>query len=238
MPKMVKMIWLGAVALFMAFLAACSADGPVQVITPDGDIYSTKEYNKLVKEGAIEENNDADEEETGEGGDEEDGGDGEESGGEDGDGDENDGDEESSDPEISSSSAKEGSSSSSKPASSSAAPGKETVVDEDEGEYSFGTDDMEEVSDDVKSVLDALKKKLDKDEDAEGFAKADLEYDEDSLPADAFDDSDYFCYTNGGEWLQITKDMLAEYIPRYKSGASYFNAKFGDACKAVYTRAK
>ena len=54
MKTMVKNIWILAGASLMAFFVACSADGPVQVITPKGDILGEDEYAEMVEKGEVD----------------------------------------------------------------------------------------------------------------------------------------------------------------------------------------
>ena len=134
-------------------------------------------------------------------------------------------------------------SSSSEPESSSAEPGKQTVANTAEGDFSFGTDDMKEVSESAQSELDSLKQILDEGGTVEGFEKTDMEFNEETLPVEVFDEMDFFCFTGEGEWLQITKETLGEYIPHYRKDHAwgnlrYFDIKFMDACEAVYIRHK
>lgn len=249
----VKKFWFFAMVLAMAFFAACSADGPVQVITPKGDILSEDEYAELVEKGEIDEQGNVIVKDTTA--------------------------KSSSSKKVSSSSAKssssssgkvssssekatssssemvdssagaesssseEAESSSSEPESSSAEPGKETVANTDEGDFSFGTDDMEEVSASAQSELDSLKEILDNGGTVDGFEKTEMEFNEETLPVEIFDEQDFFCFTGEGEWLQITKEMLGQYIPHYKNDHAWgnlrhFDVKFMDACSSVYIRRK
>lgn len=256
----VKKFWFFAMVLAMAFFAACSADGPVQVITPKGDILSEDEYAELVEKGEIDEQGNVVVKDTTA--------------------------KSSSSKKVSSSSAKSSSSSSgkvssssekatsssskaessssekvdssadtessssekvesssSKPESSSAEPGKETVANTEEGDFSFGTDDMEEVSASAQSELDSLKEILDNGGTVDGFEKTEMEFNEETLPVEIFDEQDFFCFTGEGEWLQITKEMLGQYIPHYKNDHAWgnlrhFDVKFMDACSSVYIRRK
>lgn len=240
----VKKFWFFAMVLAMAFFAACSADGPVQVITPKGDILSEDEYAELVEKGEIDEQGNVVVKDTTA--------------------------KSSSSKKVSSSSAKSSSSekasssssekvdssadaessssekvesSSSEPESSSAEPGKQTIINEDEGEFSIGTDDMTAVSDDAQSELDSLKEILDNGGSVDGFELADSEFNEETLLYEDFNDNDFFCFTGEGEWMQITREQLGEHIPHYKNGKAWgnfrhFDVKFMDACAAVYIRRK
>ena len=253
MTTLVKKFWFFAMVLAMAFFAACSADGPVQVITPKGDILSEDEYAELVEKGEIDEQGNVIVKDTTA--------------------------KSSSSKKVSSSSAKSSSSSSGKassssekatssssekvdssadaesssseevessssePESSSAEPGKETIANVDEGDFSFGSNDMEEVSDSTQSELDSLKQILDEGGTVEGFEETDMEFNENTLPFEAFDEMDFFCFTGEGEWMQITRESLGEYIPHYKNGLAWgnlehFDIRFMDACSSVYIRRK
>lgn len=253
MTTLVKKFWFFAMVLAMAFFAACSADGPVQVITPKGDILSEDEYAELVEKGEIDEQGNVIVKDTTA--------------------------KSSSSKKVSSSSAKSSSSSSGKvssssekatssssekvdssadaessssekvessssePESSSAELGKETVANTEEGDFSFGTDDMEEVSASAQSELDSLKEILDNGGTVDGFEKTEMEFNEETLPVEIFDEQDFFCFTGEGEWLQITKEMLGQYIPHYKNDHAWgnlrhFDVKFMDACSSVYIRRK
>ena len=148
----------------------------------------------------------------------------------------------SSSEKVDSSSDKE-ESSSSEPESSSAEPGKQTVINEDEGDFSIGTDDMTAVSDDAQSELDSLKEILDNGGSVDGFELADSEFNEETLLYEDFNDNDFFCFTGEGEWMQITREQLGKHIPHYKNGQAWgnfrqFDVKFMDACAAVYIRRK
>ena len=252
MKTMVKNIWILAGASLMAFFVACSADGPVQVITPKGDILSEDEYAELVEKGEIDEQGNvvvkdttaksssskkvssssakssSSEKATSSSSSAKDSS--------------SSGEAESSSSEAKSSSSEEAESSSSEPESSATA-GKETIINEEEGEFSIGTDDMTAVSDDAQSELDSLKEILDNGGSVDGFELADSEFNEETLLFEDFNDNDFFCFTGEGEWMQITREQLGEHIPHYKNGKAWgnfrhFDVKFMDACAAVYIRRK
>ena len=136
-------------------------------------------------------------------------------------------------------------SSSATPTSSSAVPGQTTIsnISGDTGDFSVGQNDMVEVADDVQSELDSLKEILDNGGTVDGFEKTDMEFNEETLPVEIFDEQDFFCFTGEGEWLRITKEMLGTYIPHYKNDHAWgnlrhFDIKFMDACAAVYIKRK
>lgn len=253
MKTMVKNIWILAGASLMAFFVACSADGPVQVITPKGDILGEDEYAEMVEKGEVDDQGNvivkdttaksssskkvsssstkgssSSEKATSSSSSAKDSS--------------SSGEAESSSSEAKSSSSEEAESSSSEPESSATA-GKETIINEEEGEFSIGTDDMTAVSDDAQSELDSLKEILDNGGSVDGFELADSEFNEETLLYEDFDDNDFFCFTGEGEWMQITREQLGKHIPHYKNGQAWgnfrqFEVKFMDACEAVYIRRK
>ena len=250
---MVKNIWILAGASLMAFFVACSADGPVQVITPKGDILGEDEYAEMVEKGEVDDQGNvivkdttaksssskkvsssstkgssSSEKATSSSSSAKDSS--------------SSGEAESSSSEAKSSSSEEAESSSSEPESSATA-GKETIINEEEGEFSIGTDDMTAVSDDAQSELDSLKEILDNGGSVDGFELADSEFNEETLLYEDFNDNDFFCFTGEGEWMQITREQLGKHIPHYKNGQAWgnfrqFEVKFMDACEAVYIRRK
>ena len=258
MTKRMKLLAFGVVALTIAFFAACSSDGPMLIITPNGDVYSEEEYNELVESGQVDEagnvivedtdaKSSSSKKATSSSGKASSSSSAKSGSSSSGDGDD---DSSSSGKASSSSSAKDGSSSSAKaessssePESSSAEVGKETVIDEDEGIFSIGTDDMTAVSDDAQSELDSLKEILDNGGTVDGFELADSEFNEETLLYEDFDENDFFCFTGEGEWLKITREQLGKHIPHYKNVEAWgnfrqFDVKFMDACAAVYIRRK
>lgn len=253
MKTMVKNIWILAGASLMAFFVACSADGPVQVITPKGDIISEDEYAEMVEKGEVDDQGNvivkdttaksssskkvsssstkgssSSEKATSSSSSAKDSS--------------SSGEAESSSSGAKSSSSEEAESSSSEPESSATA-GKETIINEEEGEFSIGTDDMEVVSEEGQSELDSLKEILDNGGSVDGFELADSEFNEETLLYEDFNDNDFFCFTGEGEWMQITREQLGKHIPHYKNGQAWgnfrqFEVKFMDACAAVYIRRK
>ena len=253
MTKKVKVLAFSVVALTIAFFDACSSDGPMVVITPNGEVYSEDEYNELVENGEVDEKGNvvvtdstaksssskktsssstkgssSSEKATSSSSEKASSS--------------SSGKVDSSSDEAKSSSSEKVDSSSSEP-ESSAAVGKETVIDEDEGIFSIGTDDMTVVSEDVQSELDSLKEILDDGGTVDGFELADSEFNEETLLYEDFNDNDFFCFTGEGEWLKITREQLGKHIPHYKNGEAWgnfrqFDVKFMDACAAVYIRRK
>lgn len=126
--------------------------------------------------------------------------------------------------------------------SSSSTVRQETLTD-GEGNFSVGTDDMEDVSSGTQSELDSLKEILDNGGTIDGFEEVATEFDENTLTYESFDEGDYYCFTGEGEWMHVTRELLGKYIPHYKNGQAWgnlrhFDVKFMDACEGVYFRRK
>ena len=222
MMKEMKILAFGIVALTMSLFVACSTDGDPVIVAPNGEIYSQEEYAEFEEKGELDERGNVVV---------------------------TDSTAKSSSSKKASSSSTKGSSSSEKVDSSSSEPessaavGKETVIDEDEGIFSIGTDDMTVISESDQSELDSLKQILDDGGSVDGFELADSEFNEETLLYEDFDENDFFCFTDEGEWLKITREQLGEHIPHYKNSKAWgnfrqFDVKFMDACAAVYIRRK
>ena len=102
---------------------------------------------------------------------------------------------------------------------------------------------MTVISENDQSELDSLKQILDEGGSVDGFELAESEFNEETLLYEDFDENDFFCFTDEGEWLKITREQLGEHIPHYKNGKAWgnfrqFDVKFMDACAAVYIRRK
>lgn len=126
--------------------------------------------------------------------------------------------------------------------SSSSTVRQETLTDGD-GNFSVGTNDMEDVSSGTQSELDSLKEILDNGGTIDGFEEVATEFDEETLTYESFDEGDYYCFTGEGEWMHVTRELLGQYIPHYKNGQAWgnlrhFDVKFMDACEGVYFRRK
>lgn len=126
--------------------------------------------------------------------------------------------------------------------SSSSTVRQETLTD-GEGNFSVGTDDMEDVSSGTQSELDSLKEILDNGGTIDGFEEVATEFNEQTLTYESFDEGDYYCFTGEGEWMHVTRELLGKYIPHYKNGQAWgnlrhFDVKFMDACEGVYFRRK
>jgi hypothetical protein len=138
---------------------------------------------------------------------------------------------------------KSSSSSAVAPESSSSAAAGQTTVSDGEGNFSLGTDDMEDVTPGTQTELDSLKEILDNGGTVAGFEEVATEFDENTLTYESFDEGDYYCFTGEGEWMHVTRDLLGRYIPHYRNGQAWgnlrhFDVKFMDACEGVYFRRK
>ena len=246
MMKEMKILAFGIVALTMSLFVACSTDGDPVIVAPNGEIYSQEEYAEFEEKGELDERGNvvvtdstaksssskkasssstkgssSSEKATSSSSEKA----------------------SSSSSEKASSSSEKVDSSSSAPESSSAEPGKETVINEEEGIFSIGTDDMTVISESDQSELDSLKQILDDGGSVDGFELAESEFNEETLLYEDFDENDFFCFTDEGEWLKITREQLGEHIPHYKNSKAWgnfrqFDVKFMDACAAVYIRRK
>ena len=247
MMKEMKILAFGIVALTMSLFVACSTDGDPVIVAPNGEIYSQEEYAEFEEKGELDERgNVVVTDSTAKSSSSKKASSSSTKGSSSSDKATSSSSSEkasSSSSEKASSSSEKVDSSSSAPESSSAEPGKETVIDEDEGIFSIGTDDMTAVSDDAQSELDSLKEILDNGGTVDGFELADSEFNEETLLFEDFDENDFFCFTGEGEWLKITREQLGKHIPHYKTGTSWgnfrqYDVKFMDACAAVYIRRK
>ena len=254
MMKEMKILAFGIVALTMSLFVACSTDGDPVIVAPNGEIYSQEEYAEFEEKGELDEKgNVIVTESTAESSSSKkasssstkgsSSSDKATSSSSSGKASSSSAKADSSSDEAKSSSSEKVDSSSSAPESSSAEPGKETVINEEEGIFSIGTDDMTVISESDQSELDSLKQILDDGGSVDGFELADSEFNEETLLYEDFDENDFFCFTGEGEWLKITREQLGKHIPHYKNGQAWgnfrqFDVKFMDACAAVYIRRK
>lgn len=253
--------WVLAAALPVAALIACSSDSPIQVITPDGQVYSQDEYDDLVGQGLVDDQGNVIDEEVSQGV-------------------SSDAKVSSASKPVSSSSVKVSSDSGSGKSLSSAAGGvsssagsdvassevgagdvaessssavddesssssaiRTVTVDDGSGNFSVGTDIMEVVDSSEKTELDSLKEVIDNGGSVSGFEDVGTNLDEETMTYESFEEGDYFCFIGEGEWMHITRELLGRYIPHYKNGQawgnlSHFDIKFMDACQGVYFRRK
>lgn len=267
-----KKWWTLAAALPVAALIACSSDSPVEIILPSGEVVSEEEYEELVEEGKIDEmGNLVVEDEDDDDGDAA-GSDTQKSSsskagtsssptdsktsasstdsGDSGDATSSASKDESSSvgsegtsSEGGSGNTAESSSSASGVVTSSSSTVRQATLSDGDGNFSMGTDDMEEVASGTQSELDSLKEILDNGGTVEGFEELATEFDENTLTYESFDEGDYYCFTGEGEWMHVTRELLGQYIPHYKNGQAWgnlrhFDVKFMDACEGVYFRRK
>lgn len=251
--KEMKILAFGIVALTMSLFVACSTDGDPVIVAPNGEIYSQEEYAEFEEKGELDEKGNvivtdstaksssskkasssstkgssSSDKATSSSSSEKASSSSEKA-------------DSSSDEAKSSSSAKVDSSSSAPESSSEA--GKVTIINEEEGIFTIGTDDMTVISESDQSELDSLKQILDEGGSVDGFELADSEFNEETLLYEDFDENDFFCFTGEGEWLKITREQLGKHIPHYKNGQAWgnfrqFDVKFMEACAAVYIRRK
>lgn len=260
-----KKWWTLAAALPVAALVACTSNSPVEVVTPKGQVYSEDEYEELVEQGLVDESGNVieEDEEVTEGADAQKSSSSgsktasssdtkTESSSDSKTTSSSDSKTTSSDSKTESSSSAKASSDSGSDKSSSSASGdvtsssstvrQETLTD-GEGNFSVGTDDMEDVSSGTQSELDSLKEILDNGGTIDGFEEVATEFNEQTLTYESFDEGDYYCFTGEGEWMHVTRELLGQYIPHYKNGQAWgnlrhFDVKFMDACEGVYFRRK
>ena len=235
------------VCIFSALLlAACTSDLSPEVIAADGYTYSEDEYDSLVKSGEMDETGHvvkssaatkqssssvATSSETGGS---------------------------SSSEENSSSSGTEDASSSSEDddwieSSSSAEPesssayeatfGENKSIVAKDGVLSIGVDAFADVDDEYAEDLEQVKASIEDSEKQapEGYSDFGLESTTSEFNYEAYIDNEFFCLDKDGNWSEISRAKLAEFIPHFKNGADLgpldgFKVSFADACKAVFAR--
>ena len=235
------------VCIFSALLlAACTSDLSPEVIAADGYTYSEDEYDSLVKSGEMDETGHvvkssaatkqssssvATSSETGGS---------------------------SSSEENSSSSGTEDASSSSEDddwieSSSSAEPesssayeatfGENKSIVAKDGVLSIGVDAFADVDDEYAEDLEQVKASIEDSEKQapEGYSDFGLESTTSEFNYEAYIDNEFFCLDKEGNWSEISRAKLAEFIPHFKNGADLgpldgFKVSFADACKAVFAR--
>ena len=253
-----KILLALATVLPVLIFVACTSDRPVDAIGPDGFIYSEEEYESLVKAGLVDENgniidtsstskNKSSSSETanssssgtsssvtdstkvssssqGEGNSSSEPASSSSS-------------EEEDDEEESSSSVAESSS------SYSATFGEKNSIVAKEGVLSIGVDAFADAGDDYAEDLEQVKASIDDSEKnaPDGYNDFGVESTTDSFNYDAYIEYKFFCLDKDGNWFEISRKKLAEFIPHFNNGADWgplegFKVSFADACKAVYTR--
>lgn len=235
------------VCIFSALLlVACTSDLSPEAIAPDGFTYSQDEYDSLVASGKMDKTGHvikssaatkqssssvATSSETGGS---------------------------SSSEENSSSSGAEDASSSSEDddwveSSSSAEPesssayeatfGENNSIVAKDGVLSIGVDAFAEVDDEYAEDLEQVKASIEDSEKQapEGYSDFGLESTTSEFNYEAYIDNEFFCLDKEGNWSEISRAKLAEFIPHFKNGADLgpldgFKVSFADACKAVFAR--
>jgi hypothetical protein len=235
------------VCIFSALLlVACTSDLSPEAIAPDGFTYSQDEYDSLVASGKMDKTGHvvkssaatkqssssvATSSETGGS---------------------------SSSEENSSSSGAEDASSSSEDddwveSSSSAEPesssayeatfGENKSIVAKEGVLSIGVDAFADVDDEYAEDLEQVKESIEDSEKQapEGYSDFGLESTTSEFNYEAYIDNEFFCLDKEGNWFEISRAKLAEFIPHFKNGADLgplegFKVSFTGACKAVFAR--
>ena len=235
------------VCIFSALLlVACTSDLSPEAIAPDGFTYSQDEYDSLVASGKMDKTGHvvkssaatkqssssvATSSETGGS---------------------------SSSEENSSSSGTEDASSSSEDddwieSSSSAEPesssayeatfGENKSIVAKDGVLSIGVDAFADVDDEYAEDLEQVKASIEDSEKQapEGYSDFGLESTTSEFNYEAYIDNEFFCLDKDGNWSEISRAKLAEFIPHFKNGADLgpldgFKVSFADACKAVFAR--
>lgn len=228
------------VCIFSALLlVACTSDLSPEAIAPDGFTYSQDEYDSLVASGKMDTTGHVVKSS-------------------------NSKKQSSSSTTASSSSGTEGSSSSGTPSSSSedddwiessssaepesssayeATFGENKSIVAKEGVLSIGVDAFADVDDEYAEDLEQVKASIEDSEKQapEGYSDFGLESTTSEFNYEAYIDNEFFCLDKEGNWSEISRAKLAEFIPHFKNGADLgpldgFKVSFADACKAVFAR--
>lgn len=235
------------VCIFSALLlVACTSDLSPEAIAPDGYTYSQDEYDSLVASGKMDKTGHvikssaatkqssssvATSSETGGSSSFEEGS-------------------SSSGAEDASSSSEDDdwieSSSSAEPESSSAYEatfGENKSIVAKEGVLSIGVDAFADVDDEYAEDLEQVKASIEDSEKQapEGYSDFGLESTTSEFNYEAYIDNEFFCLDKEGNWSEISRAKLAEFIPHFKNGADLgplegFKVSFTGACKAVFAR--
>ena len=242
--------------IFAAFLlVACTSDLSPEVIAADGYTYSEDEYDSLVKSGDIDKKTGrpvkssastkqssssvatSSSSETG----------GNSSSAE---GTSSSAEEMSSSSETVSSSSEDDnwveSSSSAEPESSSAYEatfGENKSIVAKDGVLSIGVDAFADIDDEYAEDLEQVKASIEDSEKKapEGYSDFGLESTTSEFNYEAYIDNEFFCLDKDGNWFEISRKKLAEFIPHFNNGADLgplegFEVSFAGACSAVFAR--
>ena len=138
------------------------------------------------------------------------------------------------------------SSSSAEPESSSAYEatfGENKSIVAKEGVLSIGVDAFADVDDEYAEDLEQVKASIEDSEKQapEGYSDFGLESTTSEFNYEAYIDNEFFCLDKEGNWSEISRAKLAEFIPHFKNGADLgplegFKVSFTGACKAVFAR--
>ena len=138
------------------------------------------------------------------------------------------------------------SSSSAEPESSSAYEatfGENNSIVAQDGVLSIGVDAFADVDDEYAEDLEQVKASIEDSEKQapEGYSDFGLESTTSEFNYEAYIDNEFFCLDKEGNWSEISRAKLAEFIPHFKNGADLgplegFKVSFTGACKAVFAR--
>lgn len=138
------------------------------------------------------------------------------------------------------------SSSSAEPESSSAYEatfGENKSIVAKEGVLSIGVDAFADVDDEYAEDLEQVKASIEDSEKQapEGYSDFGLESTTSEFNYEAYIDNEFFCLDKEGNWSEISRAKLAEFIPHFNNGAALgpldgFKVSFASACKAVFAR--
>ena len=241
-----------------ALLVACTSDLSPEVIAADGYTYSEDEYDSLVKSGEIDKKtgrpikSSASKSQSSSSGATSSSSEtsGSSSSQTDGSSSSGEGNSSSGAEDVSSSSEDddwiESSSSEPEPESSSAYEatfGENKSIVAKDGVLSIGVDAFADVDDEYEEDLEQVKAFIDDSEKKvpEGYSDFGLETTTSRFNYDAYIDNEFFCLDKEGNWSEISRKKLAEFIPHFKNGADLgplegFDVSFTDACSAVFAR--
>jgi hypothetical protein len=104
-------------------------------------------------------------------------------------------------------------------------------------------DAFADVDDEYAEDLEQVKASIEDSEKQapEGYSDFGLESTTSEFNYEAYIDNEFFCLDKEGNWSEISRAKLAEFIPHFKNGADLgpldgFKVSFADACKAVFAR--
>ena len=237
---------IAAAILFVA----CTSDLSPEVVAADGYTYSEDEYDSMVKSGEIDKKTGRPIKSSASKKQSSSSGATSSSSQTDGSSDSAEGSSSSGTEDVSSSSEDDdwivSSSSEPEPESSSAYEatfGANNSIVAKDGVLSIGVDALADVDDEYAEDLEQVKASIDDSEKKapEGYSDFGLESTTSEFNYDAYIDNEFFCLDKEGNWSEISRRKLAEFIPHFNNGAALgplegFKVSFAGACKAVFAR--